>query len=67
MHKITDEFEFRTSLNFGKIEPLKKLSHTLTMGKWCLYASSFIFDQSIIKVAGNQTGIKAQTSSISGL
>ena len=37
------------------------------MGKWCLHASLFIFDQIIIKVAGNQTGIKAQTSSISGL
>ena len=24
------------------------------MGKWCLRASSFIFDQIIIKVAGNQ-------------
>ena len=24
------------------------------MGKWCLYASSFIFDRIIIRVAGNQ-------------
>ena len=24
------------------------------MGKWCLHASSFIFDRIIIKVAGNQ-------------
>ena len=24
------------------------------MGKWCLYASLFIFDRIIIKVAGNQ-------------
>ena len=24
------------------------------MGKWCLHASSFIFDWIIIKVAGNQ-------------
>ena len=24
------------------------------MGKWCLHASLFIFDQIIIKVAGNQ-------------
>ena len=24
------------------------------MGKWCLHASSFIFDPIIIKVAGNQ-------------
>ena len=38
------------------------------MGKWCLHGSSFIFDQIIIKVAGNQdrTGIKAWTSLISG-
>ena len=31
-----------------------KISHRLIMGKWCLHASSFIFDQIIIKVAGNQ-------------
>ena len=36
------------------------------MGKWCLHASSFIFDWIIIKVAGNQTGIKARSSSILG-
>ena len=24
------------------------------MGKWCLHASSFIFDQIVIKVTGNQ-------------
>ena len=24
------------------------------MGKWCLHASSFIFDQIVFKVAGNQ-------------
>ena len=24
------------------------------MGKWCLHASSFIFDRIIIKVAGSQ-------------
>ena len=24
------------------------------MGKWCLHSSSFIFDQIVIKVAGNQ-------------
>ena len=24
------------------------------MGKWCLHASSLIFDQIVIKVAGNQ-------------
>ena len=37
------------------------------MGEWCLHASSFIFDRIIIKFAGNRTGIKARTSSISGL
>ena len=31
-----------------------KISHRLIMGKWCLHASSFIFYQIIIKVAGNQ-------------
>ena len=53
----------RTSSNFGQIGPLttvscpwvsKKFSRRLTMGKWCLHASSFIFDGIIIKVAGNQ-------------
>ena len=29
------------------------------MGKWCLHASSFIFDQIVIKVAGNQDGHKS--------
>ena len=38
------------------------------MGKWCLHASSFIFDRIIIKVAGNQDrhNIKIRTSLISG-
>ena len=31
-----------------------KNSHRLKMGKWCLHASSFIFDRIVIKVAGNQ-------------
>ena len=54
----------RTSSNFGQIGPLtteltalerlKKFPHRLIMGKWCLHASSFIFDRIIIKVAGNQ-------------
>ena len=30
------------------------ISHRLKMGKWCVHASSFIFDQIVIKVAGNQ-------------
>ena len=53
----------RTSSNFGQMGPLTmelaaieclKISHRHTMGKWCLHASSFIFDRIIIKVAGNQ-------------
>ena len=54
----------RMCLNFGQIRPLttelaaleclKKISHRLIMGKCCLHADSFIFDQIIIKVAGNQ-------------
>ena len=53
----------RTSLNLSQIGPLPtelaalevlKNSHRLTMGKWCLHASSFILDQIIIKVAANQ-------------
>ena len=51
----------RTSSNFGQIGPLttelaalERFSHRLIMGKWCLHASSFIFDRIIIKVAGNQ-------------
>ena len=30
------------------------MSHRLIVGKWFLYASAFIFDRIIIKVAGNQ-------------
>ena len=53
----------RTSSNFDQIGQLTtelaaleclKISHRLIMGKWCLHASSFIFDQIVIKVAGNQ-------------
>ena len=53
----------QTSSNFGQIGPLtmqiaalsvKKNSHRLIMGKWCLHASSFILDRIIIRVAGNQ-------------
>ena len=59
------------SSNFGQIGPLTlelaalerlKISHSLIMGKWCLHASSFIFDRIIIKVAG----IKAKLSLILG-
>ena len=31
-----------------------KLSNRLVMGKWCLKASSFIFDRIFVKLAGNQ-------------
>ena len=53
----------RTRSNFDQIRQLTtelaaleclKISHRLIMGKWCLHASSFIFDQIVIKVAGNQ-------------
>ena len=51
MHKISDEFEFRPdrTIDYGGL----KISHRRIMGKWCLHASSFIFDRIIIKVAGN--------------
>ena len=35
-----------------------KISHRLLMGKWCLQASSFIFDQIFVKPAGNQDSHK---------
>ena len=53
----------RTSSNFDQIGQLTtelaaleclKISHRLVMGKWCVHASSFIFYQIVIKVAGNQ-------------
>ena len=63
MHKISEEFEFwpdRTT-DYGvscpwgqKKKKKKKKSHRLIMGKWCLSASSYIFDRIIIKVVGNQ-------------
>ena len=62
-HKISDEFEFRPSLNFSQIGPLPteldaltvwKICHRMIMGKWCLQASSFIFDRIFVKLAGNQ-------------
>ena len=56
-HKISDEFEFRpywtASYGLRCLERLK-ISHILRMGKWCLQASSFIFDSILIKLAGNQ-------------
>ena len=57
MHKISDGFEFwpdRTT-DYGVSCPwVKKFSHRLIMGKWCLHGSSFLYEQIIIKVAGNQ-------------
>ena len=40
-------------MELAALERLKK-SYRLLMGKWCLHASSFIFDRILIKVAGNQ-------------
>ena len=34
------------------------ISHRLKMGKWCLQASSFIFDRIFVKLAGNQDSLK---------
>ena len=56
MHKISDEFEFGQigplTMELVALERLKHF-HRVIMGKWCLHASSFIFNR-IIKVAGNQ-------------
>ena len=63
LHVTRTCIKSRTSSNFGQIGPLTtelaalehlKKSHRLTMGKWCLHASAFIFYQTIIKVAGYQ-------------
>ena len=58
MHKISEEFEFRPvqTTDYGVSCPWasKKISHRLIMEKCCIHASLFIFDQIIIKVAGNQ-------------
>ena len=35
-----------------------KISRRLIMGKWCLQASSFIFDRIFVKLAGNQDNHK---------
>ena len=37
----------------GALERLKQ-SHRRIMGKWCLQASSFIFDRIFVKIADNQ-------------
>ena len=43
-----------------KLAALERLniSHRLIMGKWCLKASSFIFDRTFVKFAGNQNSHK---------
>ena len=57
----------RMSLTFCQIGPLTmelaalehlNISHRLIMGKWCLQASSFIFDRIFVKLAGNQDSHK---------
>ena len=57
----------RRFLTFGQIGPLTmelaalerlKISHRLTMGKWCLQGSLFIFDRIFVKLAGNQDSHK---------
>ena len=40
-------------MELGALERLK-ISHRITMGKWCLQANSFIFDRIFVKLAGNQ-------------
>ena len=61
MHKISDEFKLRPdqTSDYGVSCPwVSKTFPILIMGKWCLHASSFIFDW-IIKVAGNQDNHKS--------
>ena len=54
MHNISDEFEFRPDQTTDYGVRCPKKSDRLIMGKWCLHASSIIFDRIIIKVADNQ-------------
>ena len=58
MHKISDELKFRPdrTTDYGVSCPrvLKKIPIDLQWGKWCLHASSLIFDRIIIKDAGYQ-------------
>ena len=58
MHKTPDEFDFGPlTMELAALENLK-ISHRLIMGKWCLQASSFIFDRILVKLAGNQDSHK---------
>ena len=45
--------DWTTDYRVSCLEHLKR-SDRLIMEKWCLHASTFIFDRIIIKVAGNQ-------------
>ena len=61
MHKILEEFDFQRdwtlTTELAALERLK-ISHGLIMEKWCLQASSFIFYQIFVKLAGNQDSHK---------
>ena len=66
----------QTSSNFGQIGPLTTELAALEClknflwaynGKWCLHGSLFIFDQIIIKVAGNQDRHKSSVQFHFGL
>ena len=45
------------AMQLAALERLK-ISHRLIMGKWCLQATSFIFDRIFVKHAGNQDSHK---------
>ena len=66
MLKISDKFKFRPdrTADYGVSCPWA--SKKFPIGKWCLHASSFIFDQIIIKVAGNPDRHKQKLGSILG-
>ena len=65
MHKILDKFDLSAVCTIGMIVVHPRLTYRLgkycagdsdfiPMGKWCLYASEFIFYRILIKVACNQ-------------
>ena len=58
------EFRPDRTTDYGVICPW--VFHRLIMGKWCIYASSFIFDRIIINLLVTRTGINGRTSLISG-
>ena len=56
-HKISDKFEFRpvrTTPYRVRCPWVSEKFPIDIMGKWCLQASSFIFDRIFVKLAGNQ-------------